>query len=135
MYTEEEKQFIKLRSKYAAELEQIWKRQEELENELAQLFERSEKLTSMLQGYDHDESEDEAVEENRVTNPGNLDIDQAVVEFLAINPGSLRKDILEGMAQGGYTSYAVDKSLRRIKGRGLVTNKGKTRYTKWYAVQ
>jgi 5'-deoxynucleotidase YfbR-like HD superfamily hydrolase len=131
MATEEEKQFIALRAKFATELEEVWKQLEDIDEQTRQLEARRDKLENMLQGYDLEE-EDE-VEEAPTTKP--LDLDQAVVQFLTVNPGSMRKQIMEGLEKQGYTRYAVDKSLRRIKVRGLATNRGKTRQTQWYAVQ
>lgn len=56
----------------------------------------------------------------------------AIVKFLAENPGSLRREIDAAMHNLGYSRYATDKVLNRCKKQDLIVREGNTAAARWY---
>lgn len=61
------------------------------------------------------------------------EIDKDLVEFVQANPDSSRALINKGLAVQGWSSWDVDKSLKRCKNAGKIVRKGNTRTATWSA--
>jgi Holliday junction resolvasome RuvABC DNA-binding subunit len=58
-------------------------------------------------------------------------LQDAMVEFLAENPGSFRREIVEAMHDLGYSNYAIDKIMNKCKKDNLIVREGNTQNARW----
>lgn len=58
-------------------------------------------------------------------------LQDAMVDFLAENPKSFRREIVEAMTDLGYSKYATDKIMEKCKKDGLIAREGNTQNARW----
>lgn len=78
---------------------------------------------------------DETESEKGAGNVFEDDVIDAMVRFIKRNPGVQRIEIDAFLADRKLTKNQVDAAIKRAKHRGLIASKGKSRGTKWYAVE
>jgi predicted HTH transcriptional regulator len=140
MSTTDEEMYLQLHAKFQEELTLV-------EQQIIDLQDRRDQLTSLLSGagpatvvFTPEEDPDEVEtpdpifrKEKTENNPEQRGrIDGQLVGFVRKNPGANRSEINKGLAPKGWSSWDVDKSLKRCKNAGKIKRSGETRSASWY---
>ena len=125
MYTKEEKQFIDLRNKFLAELQEI-------DKQILNLELRKEIITSVLNGNVIEEPEETVVDEP-IEVSDNERIDERVLTMLEHHSGSAKRELDEVIPE--YEPKVIERSLKRLQRRGLAQVIGKAKNSRWHYVK
>lgn len=133
---EDEKKYAELNAKFHKELA-------DLERQMEDLDKRHKVLHELLFGDPVVDLAEEKPLEERIDDhkrSGEKDerdrFDAALVSFLRRNPGSNRREIVDGLREWGQdVPYMVEKSIKRLRSRELVVREGTTRNAVWSAAE